>query len=59
MVHSSEENFKAVLNKDMVVDSNHVLQVVNSGTAQILDARSRARFLGSLLPIANILILSN
>ena len=44
----SSGNFKAILNKNMVVDSNYVLQVVNSGTAQILDARSRARFLGSL-----------
>lgn len=34
----------AKLNRDLVYNSNQVLDVVNTGTCQILDARSKARF---------------
>lgn len=45
-IASPSTRFKATLNKNMVVDYKFVLSIVNSGAAQILDARSRARFLG-------------
>lgn len=38
--------FQAILNKKLVVDWKQVLQVVENGSSQILDARSNARFLG-------------
>jgi thiosulfate/3-mercaptopyruvate sulfurtransferase len=41
----SKGEFRAVLNKKMVVSANDVLNVVNTGSSQILDARSSPRFL--------------
>ncbi len=37
--------FRAILNKNMVVTASDVLNIVNSGNSQILDARSTPRFL--------------
>jgi len=39
------ERFKAKLDKRMVVNAKQVMEVVNTGSAQIADARSKARFL--------------
>jgi thiosulfate/3-mercaptopyruvate sulfurtransferase len=39
-------NFKATLNPKLVADAKQVLDVVNTGFGQILDARSAARFNG-------------
>lgn len=46
--HSATNNFKAQYSPSAVVDANEVLRVVNTGCAQILDARSKGRFEGTL-----------
>ena len=47
--------YQAQLNPLAVVDANEVLKIVNTGCAQILDARSKGRFEGipnlSLFPL--------
>ena len=45
--HSSSK-FKAKLNKKLVVDWKAVLDVINTGSAQIADARSEGRFMGTV-----------
>lgn len=41
-------NIEGVLNKELVVDAAQVLSVVNTGSAQLCDARSAARFNGEV-----------
>ena len=43
---STTEEYQAKFNPMAVVDANEVLKVVNTGCAQILDARSKGRFEG-------------
>lgn len=43
--HIEKGNFKAKFNENYVVDWKDVLKVVETGSSQILDARSNARFL--------------
>ena len=45
----SLSKFKAKLNKKLVVDWKAVLDVVNTGSAQIADARSSGRFMGTVI----------
>ena len=40
------EKYQAKFNPKVVVDANEVLNIVNTGCAQILDARSKGRFEG-------------
>jgi thiosulfate/3-mercaptopyruvate sulfurtransferase len=44
----SKGNFVAKLNRKLVVTADEVLEVVNNGSAQILDARSSQRFNGEV-----------
>ena len=44
----SPSKFKAKLNKNLVVDWKEVLDVINTGSAQIADARSEGRFMGTV-----------
>jgi thiosulfate/3-mercaptopyruvate sulfurtransferase len=44
----SRTSFKAKFNPNLVVKAEDVLAVVNSGAAQIVDARSLARFMGQV-----------
>lgn len=42
----AKTTFDAKLNENLVMKANDVLTIVNSGAAQIVDARSTARFMG-------------